>query len=326
MFEEDNMKIAAIQAAPVYLNRKATTDKVIGLMEDASSKGAQLCAFPETFLSGYPIWVYISNGSQFNEPEHKKAYAAYVDSAVEKDGPEMQAIIEASRKCNMFTYLGFVELSNSGGTVYCSLAAIHPQKGMVSLHRKLMPTHAERMVWGTGDGHGLLVHDWAGWRVGGLNCWENWMPLSRFSLYAQGEQLHIATWPGATWLTQDITRFVAMEGRLYAISVSGLLREKDIPDSFNLKKALMAEDPRLLNGGTYIVGPDGMDVAGPVEDEETIVFADLDLEKVREERQNFDPAGHYNRSDVFDLKISRRRLDPLGSTNSERPPAEPHKR
>jgi nitrilase len=139
------------------------------------------------------------------------------------------------------------------------------------------------------------------------------MPLARFSLYAQGEHLHIATWPGSTWLTQDITRFIAMEGRLYVVSVSGLLREKDIPDSFNLKGALMTEDPRLLNGGTYIVGPDGVAIAGPVEDEEKIIFVDLDLERVREERQNFDPAGHYNRSDVFDLQISRRRLDPLGS-------------
>ncbi len=305
------MKIAAIQAVSVFLDKKATTDKVIALMKEAASRGAQLCAFPESFLSGYPIWVYIPGGSQFNEPEHKKAYAAYVESAVRVDGPEMQAIVESSRKCNLFTYLGFVERATSGGTVYCSLAAVHPENGIVSIHRKLMITHAERLVWGRGDGHGLQVHDWENWQVGGLNCWENWMPLARFSLYAQGETLHIASWPGAAWLTQDITRFIAMEGRVYVVSVGGLLRERDIPDSFNLKKALMAENPRLLTGGTYIVGPDGVDIVGPVEDEETIVFADLDLQKVREERQLFDPSGHYNRPDVFDLRVSRKRLDPL---------------
>jgi nitrilase len=305
------MIIAAVQAAPVFLNRKATADKTMGLMEESASQGAELCVFPETFLPGYPLWVYVANAARFGEALHKSAYAAYLEAAVRSDGPEMKAIVEKARKLKLFTYLGIAERSASEGTVYCSLVAIHPQRGIVSIHRKLMPTYSERLIWGTGDGHGLQVHEWLGWRVGGLSCWENWMPLARFALYAQGEHLHIATWPGSSWLTHDITRFIAMEGRLFVVSAGGLLREKDIPDSFPLKEALLAEDPELLNGGTYVVGPGGEDVAGPIEEEERIVIADLKLERVWEERQNFDAAGHYNRPDVFELRVSRNRLEPV---------------
>jgi nitrilase len=305
------MRVAAVQAAPVFLDPEATTSKVLGLMKEAAGGGATLCAFPETFLSGYPVWLDPTASARFNDPLQKAAYAAYVEASLRIDGPEFQAICAAASELGIFTYLGFIERSTSQGSVYCSLAAIHPDDGVVSVHRKLRPTYDERMVWSAGDGHGLMVHDWGGFRVGGLNCWENWMPLARYSLYAQGEQLHVATWPGSPWLTRDITRFIALEGRLYVISVGGVLAAGDIPDAFPLKEQMLEVRDRFLSGGTFIVGPDGEAIAGPVKNEETIAYADVDTRRVIEERQTFDAAGHYHRPDVFALSVNRDRQEPL---------------
>lgn len=305
------MKIAAIQAAPVFLNTQATLKKILSLMREAAAQGAQLCVFPETFLSGYPVWAHLDQGARFNDAQNKAAYAVYVESAIDAQGPEMERLIAEARKLELFTYLGLVERSPSQGTVFCTLAAIHPERGLVSLHRKLMPTFGERMIWGQGDGHGLRVHEWQGFRVGGLNCWENWMPLARYALYAQGEHIHVATWPGGPSLTADITRFIAMEGRVYAISVGGVLESKDIPANFPLRNELLDQNERLLSGGTMIVEPGGEIIEGPLRDDETILYADLDLKKVQEERQNFDPAGHYSRNDVLQLQIDHRRRAPL---------------
>ena len=136
------------------------------------------------------------------------------------------------------------------------------------------------------------------------------MPLARYAMYAQGEELHVATWPGAPYLTRDITRFIALEGRVYVASAGGVLTSEDIPDAFPLKEALLADSGRYLSGGTMIVAPDGETIAGPAKDEETILYADVDLARVHAERQNFDPAGHYQRHDVFDLKVDRSRKEP----------------
>lgn len=308
------MKVAAIQAAPIFLDTKTTTEKVLQLMTEAASQGAKLCAFPETFLSGYPVWLFWTDPTNLTSGElykkHEKAYAAYVKASVQQDGPELAVISEQARKLNLFTYLGVILRSSSGNSVYCAMVAIHPERGIVSIQRKMMPTWGERMVWAIGDGHGLRVHDWGEFRVGALNCWENLMPLARTSLYAQGETLHIAAWPGAPE-DMKITPFIAEESRSYVISVVGVYKNDDIPDSFVFKKEMEESDSwqESFTGGTTIVGPDAQVIAGPVTNEETIIYADIDPERVREARWQFDATGHYNRPDVFKLSIDRRRLE-----------------
>ena len=211
--------------------------------------------------------------------------------------------------------LGVAERSESGGSIHCSLVAIDPTVGIVGVHRKLKPTFGERMMWADGDGHGLRVHDMqtdAGTvRVSGLNCWENWMPLTRAAMWAQGPQIHIATWPGSPETSGDISRFVAKEGRVFVVSAGAVLRESDLPVDFPLRAQMLEFGNRWASGGSIIVGPDGATLAEADKHAETIIYADLDLGQVRAERQNFDPAGHYSRPDVLQLNVDRSRRSPI---------------
>ena len=306
------MRVAAAQARPCWLDPTATTTKVIAWIEEAAAQSVELVAFPETFLSGYPFWVELTGGARFDDAKQKRAYAAYLEAAVEMQGPEIRQITEAVRDLGVFVYLGTTERATSSarGTVFCTLVAIDPTEGVVSTHRKLMPTHEERLVWGSGDGHGLRVHRYGGTRIGGLNCWENWMPQARHALYAQGEELHVSVWPGNPRNSADITRFIALEGRVFSLAVNGLISLSDVPTDFPLYAELQeAGVTDYCRGGSGVAAPDGTWVAPPVVGEERLVIADLNLRRVSEERQNFDPTGHYSRPDVFTVHVDRRRRE-----------------
>lgn len=309
------MKIAAVQAAPVFLDSAATTDKALGLLRDAAAGGAEIVAFPEVFIAGYPSWLRVPSIAT-NDTLLKLGHIAYLKSAVDTTGPEIAAICKEAATLGVFVYLGFLERTSSGGSVYASLAAIHPDKGVVGVHRKLKPTFHERLIWADGDGNGLKVHDWKGLRLGGLNCYENWLPLARHALYVQGEQVHIATWPGDLDVTQNISQFIAMEGRIYVVSVSGILRVGDIPDTFPLRKQLVEGRDLINDGGSIIVGPDGTVIAGPVTGEECILYADIDADRVMGEHLKLDPAGHYSRNDVLKLSVDTSRSDPAGQNKA----------
>ena len=306
------MRVAAAQAHPAWGDKDAGTKRVVEWIGRAADENVELVAFGETFLSGYPFWVSRTDGARFAAADQKEAYAFYLDAAVELEGPELAQIAEAVRDLGVFTYLGITErgAGPARGTVYCTLVAIDPVRGVVSAHRKLMPTYEERLVWGAGDGHGLRVHEVGPARAGGLNCWENWLPQARHALYAQGEDLHVAVWPGSAGLTRDATRFVALEGRSFVLSAGALLSPDDVSESFPIREAALEGAPEIMyDGGSCVAGPDGEWIAEPVSGEERLVIADVDLARVREERQNFDPTGHYARPDVFEVRVHRRRLD-----------------
>ncbi len=306
------MRIAAAQTAPVWGDREATTHVVVDWIRRAADADVDLVAFGETFLSGYPFWISLTDGARFDASDQKEAYAHYLAGAVTIDGPELAAVADAAAETGVFVYLGVTERSPSGGTVYATLVAVDPTRGVVSAHRKLMPTHEERMAWGIGDGHGLRTHRVGEFIVSGLNCWENWVPVIRHTLYAQGTMLHVAVWPGAVRNTVDSTRFIALEGRCYVLSAGTLLRPDDIPSEFPLREEALARvDDLGYDGGSAVAGPDGRWVVEPVSGEERLVVADVDADTVRGERQNFDPAGHYFRADVFHVEVDRTRLDPV---------------
>jgi len=307
------MRVAAAQARPHWLDAAATTRKAVAWIEDAAAAGVELVAFPETFLSGYPFWLELTGGARFDDDRQKRAYGAYLEAAVELPGPEITTLCEAARDLNVFVYMGTTERGSGSarGTVFCTLVGVDPSAGIVSAHRKLMPTYEERLVWGQGDGHGLRVHHAAGARVGGLNCWENWMPQARHALYAQGEDLHVSVWPGNPRNTADITRFIALEGRVWSLAANGLISLDDVPRDFPLRDELEAlEITDYCRGGSAVAAPDGTWLVAPVVGEERLVIADLDLGMVARERQNFDPTGHYSRPDVFRVEIDRQRRSP----------------
>jgi nitrilase len=304
------MRIGLAQVAPVFLDRAATLERIVSRIDEAAGQGCELVCFGETLVPGYPVWLDRTGGARFDDDEQKRMHAIYLDQAVVPEAGHLDGVRDAARRGGLTVVLGVAERAadRGGHTIYCSVVFIDSGGEIRSVHRKLMPTYEERLVWGTGDGAGLVTHEVGPFRVGALACWENWMPLARTALYAAGEDLHVALWPGACRNTQDITRFIAFESRSYVVSVSGLLRAGDIPESVPLREQIVREpDEVLLNGGTALAGPDGKWIIEPVANEETLLVAELDHGRVREERQNFDAAGHYARPDVFELRVDTSR-------------------
>jgi nitrilase len=306
------MRIAAAQAHQAWGRPDEGADRVVEWIARAAAEGVDLLAFGEAHLGGYPFWIGDTGGARFNEPAQKQAYAYYLDVAVELDGPQLRLITEAVADHRVFTYLGIAERRSgtARGSVYATLVAIDPEAGIVSAHRKVQPTYEERLAWAAGDGNGLRVHTVTGregdsMRVGGLNCWENWLPQARLAMYAGGEDIHVSAWPGGRRLTQDITRFIAKEGRVFSLAAGSFISRADIPADFPLADQIPGGD--YTDCGGAIAGPDGAWIAEPSAEEE-LVIADVDAARVREERHNFDPTGHYGRPDIFELKVDRRRL------------------
>jgi len=307
---DDQLTIGLAQIAPVWLNRDATLEKILRYVEDAASVHCDLVVFGEAILPGYPFWLEHTDGARFDSPVQKEFYAHYLDQAVDIDSGHLSPLCEMAGGKQISIIVGCIERAQDRGghSVYCSLVYIDQQGTIQTVHRKLMPTYEERLVWAQGDGYGLRVHALGAFTVGGLNCWENWMPLARSALYAQGEDLHVAIWPGNLRNTEDITQFIAKESRSYVVSVSGLMRQADISADIPHADILIANSSDILaNGGSCLAGPDGEWVLAPVSDQETLMTATIDHRKIREERQNFDPSGHYSRPDVTRLTVRRER-------------------
>lgn len=311
----DQLTVGVAQIAPVWLNRDATLAKIVDHTRQAAAAGCQLVVFGEALLPGYPIWIDWTDGSRFNSPVQKRIHAHYVDQAVQIEAGHLAPLQRVAAEKAIAVYVGTVERAadRGGHSVYCSLVYIDNQGEIQSVHRKLMPTYEERLTWATGDGHGLRTHKLGAFTLGGLNCWENWMPLPRAALYGMGEDLHVAVWPGGISNTEETTRFLAREGRSYVLAASGLLRLEDFPADTPHLDIIMADmrvevtDGILSNGGSAIAGPDGQWIVEPIIDREELIVAKLDHQRVREERQNFDAAGHYSRPDVTKLIVDRRR-------------------
>lgn len=308
------LTVGLAQMAPVWLSKQETLQKIKKYITEAGKQGVELVVFGEALLPGYPFWLALTDGAAWNTQVNKELHAHYVMNAVQIEKGDLNEICFLAKQYKIAVYLGIIErpLDRGGHSIYASLVYVDQYGEIKSVHRKLQPTYDERLTWSPGDGHGLKVHALKQFSVGGLNCWENWMPLPRAALYAQGENLHIAVWPGSKHNTQDITRFIARESRSYVISVSGLMRKEDFPENTpHLDKILHKAPDILANGGSCIAGPDGEWIIEPVCNKETLIVKTLTYSRILEERQNFDPVGHYSRPDVTKLIINTDRQSTL---------------
>jgi predicted amidohydrolase len=304
--------VAAVQAAPVFLDLDASVEKAVALIAEAAGRGAKIIAFGETWLPGYPAWIFGAAG--WDDPASKRAFARLSRNAIEVPSAAVDKLRDAARDAEATVVMGAHErdATYSGGTLFNAQILIGPDGALLGVHRKLIPTHAERIVWGPGDGSTLHVVDTPHARVGALVCWEHWMPLARFAMHAKGEQVHVAAWPDTPESHHIASRHYAFEGRCFVICAASYLRMSDVPDDFELAGVLRegvevdSAGDELIPGGSGIIGPDGAWITGPVFGREEIVLAEIDLDRIAEEHQALDAAGHYNRPDVFRLTVDER--------------------
>ncbi|WP_298900547.1 carbon-nitrogen hydrolase family protein [uncultured Psychroserpens sp.] len=304
------LKVALAQISPVWLNKTETLKKVEQTIIEAGEQNAELIVFGEGLVPGYPFWLALTGGAEWNTNVNKELHAHYVSNSITIEKGDLKTICELAKQYGIAIYLGIIErpLDRGGHSVYASLVYIDNSGTIQSVHRKLQPTYDERLTWSPGDGNGLRVHPLKDFTLGGLNCWENWMPLPRAALYGLGENVHIAVWPGSDHNTKDITRFIARESRSFVLSVSSLMTTDDFPtDTPNLDQILKKAPEILANGGSCIAGPDGEWLVEPVLHKEGLICHTLDFNRILEERQNFDPVGHYSRPDVTQLSVNRER-------------------
>ncbi|MFD2786377.1 carbon-nitrogen hydrolase family protein [Hymenobacter rubripertinctus] len=296
--------VAAVQAAPVYLNLAASLAKAERLIAEAAAKGARLVVFPETWLPGYPAWLDCCRDvNLWDSPAVKQVYRRLVENSVVVPGPETAALGAAARAHGVVLSMCVNERVLAGpgrGTLYNTLLLFGADGQLVQQRRKLLPTYTERLIWGQGNGQGLEAHDTAAGRIGGLICWEHWMPPARQRLHESGEDIHVAVWPQLKEMNLVASRHYAFEGRCFVVACGAIMRAAELPPELEPIPGL-AQNPEafVLRGGSVIIGPDGTVLAGPVYDEEVILTAEIDLGDLLAERLTLDVAGHYARPDVF---------------------------
>lgn len=329
------IRVAAVQARPLLLDLKGSVDKAVGLVREAASRGARLVAFGETWITGYPAWLDLCPGSAlWDHLPAKKAYARLHENSVTIPGPETGRLGEAARRHGVVLVIGVHEKVRTGrghGSLFNTQILFGPDGSIQGRHRKLVPTHAERLVWAPGDGGGLEAIDTPAGRVGTLICWEHWMPLARQALHESAEEIHVAAWPTVRDMYQVASRHYAFEGRCFVVAVGQIIRAGDLPEGLDLPPELTGRPEALVSsGGSCIIAPDGSLLAGPVFDREEILTADLDLGRIAEESMALDVTGHYNRPDIFEFRkrapTPRRRGIETAGASARRGPAGPRTR
>ncbi len=302
----DPVTVACVQVEPVIFDRAATIERLAERTAEAAGQGAQLVVFPEAFVPAYPSSLWARALAGWADPKAKAAFALLARESVEVPGEASDALGEAARANGVHLVVGVTEIDpERPGTLYNTLLGYDPEGELVLHHRKLVPTNHERLVWGQGDGRGLRAIETSLGRLGGLICWENYMPLARFSLYESGVEIYVASTADDSDAWQSTLVHIARESRSFVISPCHFQRASGYPDDFPLRELLEGVDV-IGRGGSAILGPDGTYLAGPLYDEEGILYAELDPARLYEERQRFDAAGHYHRPDILGLTVHDR--------------------
>jgi nitrilase len=311
-------KVAAAQLAPVFMKRDATIKKACDAIREAGKKGARIIVFPEAFVPTYPDWVWVVPG--YRNGLHSTIYSEFLDQSVAIPSPATDKLCSVAKAAGVFVVMGVNERNTdaSGGSVYNTLLYISDRGEIIGRHRKLVPTQAERLVWTPGDGATLEAYDTPYGKLGGLICWENYMPLARYAMYAWGVNIYVAaTWDSSEgWLAT--LRHIAREGRCIVIGCCIAMRRDEIPDSYEFKSLYPEATDWINEGNSAIVSPEGV-LAGPIAKEETIIYAEVDPARMRGSLYGMDVAGHYARPDVFQLTVNREPTPLLNASDNSHP-------
>jgi nitrilase len=304
MTKIETVRVAIAQCAPVYLNQQASLAKALKVLQTAAAQGVQLVAFGETWFPGYPAWLdFCPEAALWNHEPTKRVFARLRQNSIDVPGPEVQALCQAAGDLKLTVVMGINERVDSGpgrGTLYNTLLTFTPEGKLGNRHRKLVPTYSERMIWGSGDGTGLAAVEAGGLRVGGLICWEHWMPLARMAMHNSGEDIHVAVWPTAHELHQLASRHYAFEGRCFVLAVGLLMPRTDLPEEL---AAAGTENLWVERGGSAIIAPNARYIVEPVFERDELIVADLDLSEIDKESMTLDVTGHYARPDVFRFEL-----------------------
>ena len=297
-------KAAVVQAAPVLFHREATVEKACNLVKEAAREGAKLILFPEAFIPAYPRGLSFGSVVGSRTSEGRELWKLYRDNAVDIPGSTTEQLGKAAQEANAFLALGVIERdSRSKGTLYCTLVYFGPNGQLLGKHRKLKPTAAERVIWGEGDGTTLTVLDTGIGKIGGLICWENYMPLARMAMYNHGVEIYLAPTADTRETWQATMVHIALEGRCFVLGCNQFLTKDMYPPDLPGGEDLEKQPQVICRGGSVVVSPLGKVMAGPLWDKEGILYANLDLAEAARGKMDFDVIGHYARPDVFDLKI-----------------------
>lgn len=301
-------RVAVVQAAPVILDREATLEKTVRLVAEAAAGGAQLALFPEAFIPAYPRGLSFGVTVGNRSAEGRQLFARYFNNAVEVPGPATERLGAAAREAGLHLAIGVIERDRLGGTLYCTLLYFGPDGALLGKHRKLKPTAAERLIWGEGDGSTLPVFDTPLGRLGGLICWENYMPLARTALYTKGVEIYLAPTADARDGWQATIRHIALEGRCFVLACNQYVTKAMYPRDLGPEALTDLEQApeEMCRGGSAILSPLGDYLAGPLYGREGILYADLDHDAIAGARFDFDPIGHYARHDIFTFAVNER--------------------
>ena len=310
-------KIAVIQEAPYVLDKNKTIQKAVEIINSVADQGAELVVFPEAYIAGYPAWIWrLRPGGDWGV--YELLHVRLLENSVDLSSGDLAPILEAAKQRNVTVVCGMNERDsvNSRSTIYNSVITINNQGEIVNHHRKLMPTNPERMVWGFGDGNGLNVIDTPVGRIGSLICWENYMPLARYSLYAQGVEVYIAPTYDSGEASVGTMQHIAREGKCWVVCCGVALEREDLPKDFpDLERLYPAEDQWINPGDSLVVSPGGVIVAGPLSKEKGYLIVEIDSAQAAASKRALDVAGHYARPDVFTLEVDKTRQSPVQFTN-----------
>lgn len=311
------IRVAVVQSAPILFDKRSAMDKIVNKTKEAAEQGTDLVVFPEVFLPGYPRGLYFGTRVGSRNTAGRRDWERYWHNAIDVPGAETDELSELARETGVYLVLGIVERDQefSTGTLYNTMVYIGPDGSILGKHRKLVPTGAERLLWGQGDGSSLTVIETPFGRIGGLICWENYMPLARMAMYAQGIDILITPTADARDTWQATLRHIACEGRCFVVSSNMFVTKDSYPADLACYDDIGTDPEILCRGGSAIVGPLGEYVVEPLYNQEGILTATLDMAQVAQSRFDFDVTGHYSRPDVFQLIINDQKRDIARFTN-----------